>query len=125
MTPSVLIVEDESIVAADLEVKVNRLGYQVLGTAASGEEALALAEEHRPNVVLMDIQLQGKMDGTEAARLIQQKTGAAIIFVTAFAAVFVRDPGKMQPPGLCVSKPYSIPQLKAALQSATFGFMLQ
>lgn len=109
--------EDESIVAADLEEKLFKLGYQLVGTAASGEEAMKLAEQHRPDVVLMDIQLQGRMTGTEAAQLIRQKTGSAVIFVTAFAAVFLRDPANMQPPGLCISKPFSSVQLKSALQT--------
>lgn len=117
MNSRIMIVEDEYIVAADLEAKLTKLGYQVIGTAASGDEALSLAEEQRPHIVLMDIQLQGTMSGIDAGRLIQQKTGAAIIFVTAYAAVFLRDPTKMQPPGLCLSKPFSTVQLKAVLQS--------
>jgi len=117
MSSRIMIVEDEYIVAADLEAKLNKLGYQVIGTAASGDEALSLAEERRPHIVLMDIQLQGAMSGIEAGRLIQQRTGAAIIFVTAYAAVFLRDPTQMQPPGLCLSKPFSTIQLKAVLQS--------
>lgn len=117
MTSRILIVEDEFIVAADLETKLKKLGYQVIGTAASGDEALSLAEEHRPHIVLMDIELQGPMSGIDAGRIIQQRTGAAIIFVTAYAAVFLRDPTKMQPPGLCLSKPFSAVQLKAVLQS--------
>lgn len=117
MSQRVLIVEDEFIVADDLQWKLMQIGCEVVGIAASGDEALSLADQHRPEIVLMDIQLQGQMNGIEAAQLIQRKTGAAIIFVTAYAAVFVRDPGRMQPPGICLSKPFSTVQLKAALQS--------
>src|SRR5579871_6746957 len=117
MGQRILIVEDEYIVAADLGAKLSRMGYEVIGTAASGEEAVEMAEESRPDIVLMDIQLQGAMMGTEAARLIQRRTGAPIIFVTAYAGVFVRDPAQMQPPGICLSKPFSIHQLKAALET--------
>lgn len=113
----VLIVEDELIVADDLEWQLTQMGYKVIGIAASGEEALSLADQERPHVVLMDVQLQGAMNGVEAARLIQRRTGAAIVFVTAFAGIFIRDPGKMQPPGICLSKPFSTVHLKAALQS--------
>lgn len=112
-----MIVEDELIVADDLEWQLAQIGYESVGIAASGEEALALAEQKRPDIVLMDIQLQGEMSGTEAAQLIQRRTGAAIIFVTAFAAVFVRDPAQMQPPGICLSKPFSTIQLRSALQA--------
>ena len=118
MSRRVLIVEDEVIVADDLDWKVKQLGYEVVGIAASGEEAIPLAELERPDVVLMDIQLQGEMSGTEAARSIHLKTGAAIIYVTAFAAVFYRDPGLMQAPGICLSKPFSLFQLRTALHTA-------
>ncbi len=66
MNSRIMIVEDEYIVAADLEAKLTKLGYQVIGTAASGDEALSLAEEQRPHIVLMDIQLQGTMSGIDA-----------------------------------------------------------
>ena len=87
MTARILIVEDEYIVAADLEMKLMRMGYQVIGSAVTGEEAVALADEHRPDIVLMDIQLQGSMDGTEAANAIRARSGTPIIFVTAFAGL--------------------------------------
>ncbi len=61
----VLIVEDEQIVAADLEGKLTRIGHQVVGVAASGEEAIPVAEELRPELVLMDVRLQGSLDGTD------------------------------------------------------------
>jgi two-component system, response regulator PdtaR len=117
MNRRILIVEDESIVADDLAWQLTQIGYEIVGIAASGEEALSLADQERPDIVIMDIQLQGPMLGTEAAQLIQQKTGAAIIFLTAFAAVFIRDPSQMRSPGICLSKPFSTVQLKAALQS--------
>jgi CheY-like chemotaxis protein len=113
----VLIVEDEQIVAADLAAKLARMGYEVVGSAVSGDEAVQLAEQSRPEVVLMDIQLQGEMNGIEAAKRIQRTTGAPIIFITAFAGVFIRDPQQMQAPGICLSKPFSIHQLKTALDS--------
>lgn len=117
MSGRVLIVEDELIVADDLEWKLSQIGYEVVGMATSGDEALTLAIQKRPEIVLMDIQLQGSLNGIETAQLIQKKTGAAIIFVTAFAAVFLRDPSKMQAPGICLSKPFSTVQLRAALEA--------
>ena len=121
MSPRVLVAEDEQIVAFDLEEKLKAMGYTVVGTAASGEEAVELAERERPDVVLMDIKLQGAMAGTEAAKLIQRKTGVPIIFVTAYAGVFLRDPDQMQPPGICLSKPFSSDQLKSALAAVVNG----
>jgi CheY-like chemotaxis protein len=78
-----------------------------------------LADRERPDIVLMDIQLQGAMTGPEAAWLIQRTTGAAIIFITAFAPVFCRDPDQMPAPGICLAKPFSLLQLRTALQSVT------
>lgn len=121
MNCRVLIVEDELIVADDLEWQLTHMGYEVAGVAVSGHEAISLANKERPHIVLMDIQLQGSMGGIEIARSIQRNTGAAIIFVTAFAAAFLRDPREMQPPGICLSKPFSTLQLKAALQSVMTG----
>ena len=118
MNRRVLIVEDELVVADDLEFQLIQLGYEVVGTATSGNEAIEEAQQKRPDIVLMDFQLQGGMNGAEAARIIQRNTGAAIIFITAFAAVFLRDPNQMTAPGVCLSKPFSPIHLKATLQAA-------
>lgn len=118
MSGRVLVVEDESIVADDLAWKIRQLGFDVIAVAGSGEEAVRIAGQQRPDIVLMDVQLQDGISGTEAARVIRAETGAAIIFITAYAAVFFRDPGLMQAPGICLSKPFSVLQLKTALQTA-------
>ncbi|MBU2549167.1 MAG: PAS domain S-box protein, partial [Proteobacteria bacterium] len=81
----ILIVEDEFLIALELKDEAERLGYQVTGTAATGERALALAEETRPNLVLMDILLKGEMDGIEAAEAIRDRWGIPVIFLTAYA----------------------------------------
>ena len=117
MSLRILIAEDEQIVAADLEDKLSRIGHQVIGIASSGQEAIEVAERLRPELVLMDVRLEGSMEGTEAARRIQRLTGSPIIFITAFADVFLRDPTLMRPPGLCLSKPFSMQQLEAVLAS--------
>ncbi len=83
----ILIVEDEQLVAADLEAKLTRLGYEVVGLAASGVDALRLASEEHPELVLMDVRLQGDMDGIETANLLQNVSAAPVIFVTAYAQV--------------------------------------
>jgi CheY-like chemotaxis protein len=118
MPARILIVEDEQIIAADLRNKLQRLGHDVVGMAIAGEEAVSMAEELRPDLVLMDVQLDGKMNGTDAARTIQRRTGAPIIFITAFPGVFLRAPDQMQQPGICLGKPFSRLQLEAALDAA-------
>lgn len=114
----ILIVEDEQIIAEDLASQIRRLGHQVLGIAMSGEEAIAMAADIQPELVLMDIQLEGAMTGTEAAQTIRALTGAAIIFVTAFPGVFLRESSRLSDAGICLNKPFTRTQLEAALKSA-------
>ncbi|MBP1773901.1 MAG: domain S-box protein, partial [Holophagaceae bacterium] len=82
--PQILIVEDEAIVAMDLKLHLQELGYGVVGLAASGPEAIGLALRLRPDLVLMDISLGAGMDGIEAARHVQA-AGMPVVFLTAFA----------------------------------------
>jgi CheY-like chemotaxis protein len=67
-TARILIVEDQRVVARDIEEHLTRLGYTVVGVTSSGEEAVPLVENLGPDLVLMDIRLQGPTDGTEAAQ---------------------------------------------------------
>ena len=80
---SILIVEDEGIVAEDLACKIRQFGYDVAGTADTGEEAIKLARLQQPDLVLMDIHLNGAMDGIEAARQIHEECNLPILFLTA------------------------------------------
>lgn len=82
-TTSILIVEDEAIVAADLAAKLRRLNYEVAGITAEGEEAVLLVDRLRPQLVLMDIQLNGKIDGIEAAKTIRLRQDVPVIYLTA------------------------------------------
>ncbi len=84
-TPSVLIVEDEPIVAEDLRVHLRLLGYENIEKVMSAEEALEFVEKQPPDIVLMDIRLQGEMDGIDAAKLIHERLHLPVIFITAFA----------------------------------------
>lgn len=81
----ILVVEDESIVALDIQQRLQRMGYQVVGVAATGEAAIRQAEQARPDLVLMDIKLRGEMDGIEAADTIRNRFHLPVIFLTAFA----------------------------------------
>ncbi len=83
--PRIAVVDDEMIVAKDLESILRRLGYEVSGTAPSGQEAIALASALKPDLVLMDIRLRGELDGIEAARQIQHQLDVPIVYVTAYA----------------------------------------
>lgn len=88
---SVLIVEDELIIAEDLRRRLTSLGFNVTGIATTGEDAVSRVEESGPDLVLMDISLRGEMDGVEAAKLIRERTGTPIVYVTGHG-----DPETMQ-----------------------------
>src|SRR4051812_7459753 len=80
-----LIVEDESVVATDLKVTLEGLGYEVVGLAESGSKALTQVESDCPDLVLMDIQLQGTMTGIAAASEIRRRWNIPVVYVTANA----------------------------------------
>jgi CheY-like chemotaxis protein len=82
---SILIVEDEMVLAMSMESVIETMGYRVFGIAISGEEAIKLAEEGCPSLVLMDITLEGEMDGIEAASQIIEKCNIPVIFVTGYS----------------------------------------
>jgi CheY-like chemotaxis protein len=83
MSVRILVVEDESIIQLDLLHQLRRLGYSVVGSAASGEEAVVKAAELMPDLVLMDVSLAGQMDGIEAAAQIRAARTVPILFLTA------------------------------------------
>ncbi len=83
--PRIAVVDDELIVAKDLESTLRGFGYEVPGTAPSAQEAITLAGATKPDLMLMDIRLSGEMDGIEAARHIQRRHDVPIVFVTAYA----------------------------------------
>lgn len=85
MAQSILIVEDESIVALDLQSRLNALGFSVQGIAKSGERALEMVTESSPDIVLMDVQLAGSLDGIETARLLREIRPVPVIFLTAYS----------------------------------------
>jgi CheY-like chemotaxis protein len=114
----ILVVEDETITALHVQQQLNRLGYHVSASVTSGEEAVRLAEDLNPNLVLMDVKLGGEMDGVEASRQIQEKIGVPVIYLTAYSSTFVQSPSAMQHPGICLSKPFSPAALKASIEIA-------
>ncbi len=112
---SVLIVEDEAIVAADLERAIRRKGYRPVGVACTGPEAIAMARNYQPEVVLMDYRLQGAMNGMEAARQIRAERATAVVYVTAMRNTVLPE---LRPGFRCVAKPFVLAELCAAIEEA-------
>jgi len=118
--PRILVVEDESIVARDIQFQLLELGYEVAGHAARGDEAIELAGAIRPDLVLMDIQLAGEMDGIAAARVMRNQFGLPVVFLTAFAADDTLDRAKLSEPYGYILKPFSERELRTVLTMALY-----
>jgi CheY-like chemotaxis protein len=80
----VMIVEDETIIAMDMQRKIRQLGYDVVARVVSGEQAVEQASQLKPDLVLMDIKLRGKIDGITAAKQIQQTENIPVVFLSAY-----------------------------------------
>jgi two-component system, cell cycle sensor histidine kinase and response regulator CckA len=120
MNARILIVEDESIVQLDLQRRLQRMGHIVVGMASKGEDAIAKAVELKPDLVLMDIRLDGSMDGIEAARRIREEQWTPVIYVTAYTSVF--DKAAQQDVfGPCVSKPFRTTELESVITRIMAG----
>ncbi len=117
---TVLIVEDEAIVAADLAGKLGQLGYEVVGTAASGEEAVEMACRLRPDVVLMDIRLRGSMDGIEAAEAIRGRHDVPVIYLTAHSDAATLERAKLTGPFGYILKPFEERELSTTIEMALY-----
>ncbi len=118
MPTQVLVVEDESLVAADIQGHLETLGYAVPKVMSSGEEAVRTATENRPDLVLMDIQLKGRMDGIEAARILQFRFNIPVVYVTAFADDRTLQRAKGTEPYGYVLKPFGKRELQTAIELA-------
>ncbi len=113
----ILVVEDERIIAMDIQDRLRRWGYDVPEIAASGEEALRKTERIQPNLVLMDIKLQGNMDGIEAAKEIQKRFSIPIIYVTAYADETTMSRVKETEPCGIILKPFGERELHSTIET--------
>lgn len=114
----VLIVEDDALVALGIRMTLTELGYEVVGIAASEGEAVTLAGAERPDMALMDIRLRGPVDGVDTARRLRSEFGIRSLYLSAYADEQTMARVAQTFPLGFVQKPYSAPQLKAALELA-------
>lgn len=121
MTPAhILIVEDDRIVARDLAQQLTRMGHVVVGTTSRGEDALSRTLDTRADLVLMDIRLEGAVDGITAARQIRDRCRIPVVFLTAYADdETTRRAGEAEPLGYLL-KPFQEPQLLATIEMALY-----
>jgi DNA-binding LytR/AlgR family response regulator len=119
---NVLVVEDEFLVAADIEESLLSLGYRVQNTVASGQAAIDEVEKNLPDVILMDIILKGEMNGIQAATKIQQKHNVPIIYLTANADIGTVEKAKISLPYGYIIKPFTDKELQTNIEIARFKF---
>ncbi len=116
--PKVLIVEDEIVLSTLLRAQLVRLDYEVAGEATSGEEAIRLAREIKPDIILMDIMMPGKVNGIQAAETIVQELNLAVVFLTARSDEETINQAKQVTPYGYLIKPVKIHDIKAAIEIA-------
>jgi two-component system response regulator LytT len=117
---NVLVIEDESIVSKDIQYSLKKLGYNVVGAAPTGEKAVELAEELKPDIILMDIMLKGKITGIEASAQIKEKLNIPVIFLTAYADENTLSKAKVTEPYAYIIKPFKEIDLHTSIEMALY-----
>ena len=124
-SPQIMVVEDERVVAADLEMRLRRLGYRVPTIVSSGEEALCRAAETNPDLVLMDITLTGQLDGVETAARIRDSLEIPVVFLTAHGDPTTFQRAKSLEPFGYILKPFDERNLHATLEVALYRAQME
>jgi diguanylate cyclase (GGDEF)-like protein/PAS domain S-box-containing protein len=121
----ILIVEDETIVALDLQKSLQMLGYEVVGIASSGEAAISKAVSTRPDLVLMDIILRGDMDGVQTAEEIHSQLNIPVVFLTACADETTLQRAKVTEPFGYMIKPFEDRELHSHIEIALYRHRME
>jgi len=116
----IMIVEDETIVALDIRQSLERGNYEVIGIYSSAEEALEVFRKTRADLALMDIRLQGKMDGVEAADILRRRYDIPVILLTAYADEETIERAKLTEPFGYIIKPFEERDLKTTIEIALY-----
>ncbi|MFC1833238.1 PAS domain S-box protein [Thermodesulfobacteriota bacterium] len=116
----ILIVENEIMLVKDLAQSLKNLGYEVVGRVASAEEAFRIVEESMPDLILMDIKLDGEIDGIEAAEQIRSRFDIPVVYLTGFAEKDAMERAKKSEPCGYLSKPVGLLELKSTIETAQY-----
>jgi AmiR/NasT family two-component response regulator len=117
---NIFIVEDESIVAKDIQNNLIKLGYNVLGIANNGKDAIEQIKETNPDVVLMDIMIKGDLTGIEVAEQIRKHISVPVIFLTAYADESTLSRAKVTEPYGYILKPFKEIDLHSTIEMAVY-----
>jgi two-component system, cell cycle sensor histidine kinase and response regulator CckA len=122
---SIMVVEDERIVAKNIEETLRLMGYDVLGSHATGADCLRQASERRPDLVLMDVRIGGDVDGIQTAKLLRSRFDVPVVFLTAYADdETVKRAREAEPHGY-ILKPFRASDLRAGVEIAVFKHRLE
>jgi len=116
----ILIVEDEAITSQEISVTLENMGYAIVDTAETAEDAIEKAEKLTPDIILMDIQLEGKMDGIEAAQVIKERFDIPVVFLTAYTDEKNVERAKLTHPYGYLIKPIQDRDLKITIEMALY-----
>ncbi|MBN2543926.1 response regulator [bacterium] len=121
----VLIVEDEGIIAKDIESTLLNLDYKVVDVVSSGEDSIKSAMNNRPDIVLMDIVLQGKMNGIQAAKQIRKELDIPVIYLTAYADNATLQKAKLSEPFGYILKPFEDKEVHSVIEMALYKHKME
>lgn len=116
----IMVVEDEAVISMEIQDRLTKMGHSICGTAVSGEQAVSVATANRPDLILMDVQLRGEVDGVQTAKQIRDLIEIPIIYLTAFADDRTVERAKLTQPFGYLIKPFSEKELYAAIEMALY-----
>lgn len=122
MPPKIIIVEDESIIAAEIEAILQKLGYDVVAKARNGDRALDLLASSQPDLALLDITIKGTLNGIDLAKIIRQKYHFPFVFLTSHSDMETLNAVKETLPYGYVVKPFTENDLRSAIELALFKY---
>ena len=122
---NIMIVEDEAVIALRLKQMLTKMGYDVIGVSYSGEEALEKARSLRPDLILMDIMIPGKLDGINVAEIVKSELDIPVIFLTAFSEGEIIERVKKAEPFGFILKPFQDQEVKATVEIALYKNKLE
>ena len=114
----ILVVEDERLIARDIAMQLRTLGHEPLGPADTGEHAIEMAGELRPDLILMDVHLGSAMDGIDAAQAIRTQFGIATVFLSAFSGEANSARAELAKPAGYLAKPFEEYELRETMEAA-------
>ncbi len=118
---SILLVEDEFVASMLMKAELEKLGHRVAGSVATGEMAIAKALEYRPDLILMDVRLAGRIDGIEAAIEIRKAQAANLVFMTGYDDQEVRARAEALEPLAYIIKPFAMAKIRHILDALQGG----